>query len=344
MNAVQRKQKIELLPYLLVGMLVFFLEFMHSRRPNGSLLITLSFWTGVVQGCIALAACVEVASSKWINPVKQKLLSVYPLLLFLSIVFPFLSFNVEIYPWVHEHGFWFDKRFFITRNCILLLLSYVFAKAFRSYSISQNKRKTSFAVLYLLIFVASQSFMAFDVVMSLEYPWLSTLFGGQFFVEALYAGLAFAAASCITMMRTTPKASPELKGTFNYSASMLFGFSLLWVYLVFSQYLIIWYGNLPEETSFLLKRLSMPPYLALACVLLFILFLFPFIALLFKKVKSHPGFVFVICVLILTGLLLERIFLIAPKVHVYFIPSILELTGVGYLFFRCFYEKGKVLA
>jgi hypothetical protein len=138
---------------------------------------------------------------------------------------------------------------------LFLFLPYLTARLYVTGRQNQSPRLGLYSVLYLVSFLVSQSFLAFDVVMTFDYPWINTLFGGYFMVEALLGGIAFAA---ILAGFFTRRANQTYGSSFKDLALMLGGFALLWAGLFFSQYLVIWYGNLPEEVSYLTIRLSSP--------------------------------------------------------------------------------------
>jgi hypothetical protein len=179
--------------------------------------------------------------------------------------------------------------------------------------------------VYLLVFVASQTLAAFDLVMSLEYPWYSTLFGGYFFIEAVYGGFAVAALLSVLFHGTAPAPSdPEARSDLKDLSILMFGFSLMWAGLFFAQYLTIWYGNIPEEVSFIAKRALVSPYRELGVLVLLLLFLIPFSVLLPTRAKSNPYAVTAASLSILSGILIERYVFLAPAVRMN--PGVLAIA------------------
>ena len=283
---------------------------------GGSLLLTLLFWIAVIEGCIAAAAAGTMVNARGLGSVTKELLSVRPLLLLLSFLLLLLIPFVDSYPWARTPGIWLRKDFFIGRNLAFLLLAYAAAEWFAAAPAGSEGAKSVRATTYLFVFVASQSLAAFDLVMSLEYPWYSTLFGGYFFIEALYAGFSVAAILCILVHGAPPRTDdPETPSFLSDISVVMFGFSLMWAGLFFAQYLTIWYGNIPEEVSFIAKRASVPPYRELAVSVLFLLFFIPFPALLSTRAKSNPYVVSAAALSILAGILIERYVFLAPAVR-----------------------------
>ena len=316
--------------FVLAGGIVALTQFGPLAKDGGSLLLALLFWAAVIEGCIAVVAACTLIKAKWVASVKKELLSVHPLLLFVSVLFLFLMPFVDSYPWVGREGIWFDKRFFIGRNFVLLLLAYLAARRFAIASHRDEEGRERFAALYIFVFVVSQSLMAFDWVMSLAYPWINTLMGGYFFIESLFAGFALSGIlyAFLHGRPAPPSHEPGGRSDLKDIAILLFGFSILWVGLFFAQFLVIWYGNIPEEVSYLLARVSSSPLRELSISILAFYFFVPFLVLLPGRSKTNPFVVFAVSVSILLGILVERFVYLAPLVPVRF--------GVLAIHFICF--------
>ena len=312
---------------VLAGVLVALTQFGPIAKDGASLLLALLFWATVIEGCVAAVAAGTLIKARWVASVKRELLSVYPLLLFVSILFLFLVPFVDSYPWAGRRGLWFDKKFFVGRNFALLLLAYLSARRFSLASERGEEGEKVLAALYLFVFVASQSLMAFDWVMSLMYPWISTLLGGYFFIESLFGGFALSGILYVFLYgRRQRVEEPEGRSDMKDLAILLFGFSLLWAGLFYSQFLVIWYGNIPEEVSFLVTRLSSSPLRELTVSIVFFYFFIPFLVLLPGRSKTNPYVVFAVSLSVLLGILVERFVFVAPVVT----PSPLAL-GIDFL-------------
>jgi hypothetical protein len=293
-----------------------------------SLLVGLVFWTSLIEGSVALVAAGELCNARWTESVKRRLLCVYPLILIVALLFPLLALRMRIYPWADAQGAWLNRNFFIERNVVLLLLAFAAAKSFAASSIKNAAHKKLCAVVYLLVFVFSQSMAAFDWIMSLEYPWISTLFGGYFFVEALYAGIALSVLYIIRAGAGVPLSGKTLRD----AATVLFGFSLLWAGLFYAQFLVIWYGNLPDERGFVFRRVYMQPYSMFARIILAAVFVVPFTILLSRRAKANRIITGSLAVMILAGMLLEKILFIHPAAPVPVFPTVLEFLCMGAVF------------
>ncbi len=318
MNKLKIKPAFRIIIFLIVAIAVFLLENTLKSENYGSLLLTLLFWIAIVQGSIALVAVADLAQGKWILPLKKHLLSVYPIILFVAILFLIISRQMSMYGWAREpHGFWFNEWSFILRNFALLVASFVLARKFAKESVKESEKKNLWAALYILSFVVSQSLIGFDWVMSLEYPWISTLFGAYFFIEATYLGLATAAIFCFFLLRKTSlENTGQAKKTLRDVANFMFGFSLFWAGMFFAQFLTIWYGNIPEEVMFTTKRMTSPTLKFMAQYILGALFFVPFLALLSRKIKTNPFGIAIIAFIIMSGVFVERLFFLIPNVFI----------------------------
>jgi hypothetical protein len=298
-----------------------------------TLLYSVLFWLGLSQGAVALVAVSELARGKWLQPIKKELLSVYPMIFFSTICFGVLILVPGFCPWKNWQIGWYSKELFLTRNIIALVSTFLLAGQFASQSLSDGPRKILFAVLYILSFVASQSFVAFDWVMFLEYPWYSTLFGGYFFIQSIYSGIAFGGVICFLLLKKKENYSrTDMRKTLRDIGSMAFGFSLFTGYLFFSQLLVIWYGNIPEETKFIFARISRHPFLELSVLAIVAMFILPFFVLLLGWTRSHSGMVLFISISILIGLLVERFVFLSPNVSINGIGALLQFTCMAWLF------------
>jgi hypothetical protein len=305
---------------LIIAVAIYAADTFLTPKQDASLLLVLLFWSAVGQGIIALAAAADLSQGRWLGEARDYLLQYYPLLLMFPLAFLVFSRHLAIYPWLHHPNGWLDPQFFIIRNVVVLLLPFIaahFYAAKREKGTGKKKGTGTWAVLYIAAFVTSQSFAAFDWAMTLEYPWINTLFGGYFFVEAFYGGIAFAAImAAILFGRQKDRFKPIFKDT----PIMLMGFALLWAGLFYSQYLVIWYGNIPEEASFLEKRLAIPILQYLGLYVLISLFIIPFILFISKRIKSSIPAVIAISVIVFSGLLLERFIILTPTTTIQPIP------------------------
>lgn len=323
---------------------VFVLDLLLADKPDGSVLIALLFWAGIGQGIIALTAAADLSKGKWIENIRPYMQQYYPLLLLFPLIFLVYARHVSVYNWSSGdfHMAWLTPTFFIVRNVVALLLPFIFAH-FYVQSVKKASPKTGFfAVMYIVFFVVSQSFMAFDMVMTFEYPWINTLMGGYFFVEALFAGIAFSAVLAGLLML---KDSEKFKKAYRDFVVMIMGFALLWAGLFYSQYLVIWYGNIPEEVSYVAKRMAVPSLKYMGLYVLIALFVIPFLALVSRKIKSSFPAVTIIALFVFSGLIVERLIYMIPVANMTFLTVVLPLLimGIPFIYTLIIQKKAPVM-
>ncbi len=187
------------------------------------------------------------------------------------------------------------------------------------------------APIIALTYALGYTLVAFDQVMSLTPTWFSNLFGGFF----AWGGF-LCAVSATTVMAVLYRRSPGLEGKittdqYHDLGKMIFAFSIFWMYLFFSQYLVIWYGNLPEETQFFYARLGSEflqgtwywqgwaeritgePWVVVSLFAWVCIWVIPFWCLLGQKPKKTPAFLGSIAAISLTGFWVERNVLVWPS-------------------------------
>jgi len=328
---------------LICAIVIVLIEMVFNSVADGTYLLTLTFWIALIQGPVALAAAAEVSKGKWIQPLKKDLFAFYPLILLLGVLFIFMFFKMSIYPWSHDEHRWLNPNFFISRNAILLVISFIFAHLYIRASLKEKSYAGKLGILYLLTFIVSQSLVAFDWVMSLAYPWMSTMFAPIFFMESFYAGLAVAAIIAAFLLHKEKGDQQELQKVLQDSAVFMFGFALAWAGLYYGQFLVIWYGNVPWETSFFAIRMGHSPYKELMYFIIILLFIVPFVVLLPKKIKNSRLWVAGIAFLVLLGLLIERIFYIAPVTTINFFWFSVEFFVFGLLMVLFFINRDKII-
>ena len=285
-------------------------------------LVNLLFWSGLSAAGPVLSAVFTLTNAQWaeprIRPVAESLSGFFPVAFPLYLIF-FLTGSEWLYPWI-EHppparAVWFSFPIFVLRGAAGLLLLNVLGWKFLRVSIG-NRRKEgpassegTLAVFLILLYAVVFSLLAVDLIMALDPYWISTLFPAYFFMGNLYAGIA-ATAICAFLSGGFGEKVP-MDSAFRDLGKILLGFCLLWTYLMWSQFLIIWYGNLPEELGFLMDRTT-GSWSGLAWMVLFLCFILPFVALLTRAMKgAYP--LFGISTAVLAGMLLERFLLVVPS-------------------------------
>ena len=305
--------------------LIALVEYGGLLPGKGALLVTVVLWTALAQGSVAAVAAADLTGARWVAAVRPELLVAARLLPFLAALFLLLRSRIDLYVWAANPGAWLNRPFFVGRGAVVLLATAVAANLFAARSLRKDPAVKRFAVAYLLLFVASQALVAFDWVMSLSYPWVSSMFGMYFAMETLYAGVATAGLLFLLLDRRRREPVGITWTSARHDAGLLlFGFSVLWGGLFFAQFILLWYGNLPEEVSFIALRIASSPTRELCALFIVACFGVPFLALMPARSKGSAAAVAAVAASVLIGLAAERLVFMLPTLPVRFGPLLVQ--------------------
>jgi Ni/Fe-hydrogenase subunit HybB-like protein len=328
--------------FFLAGTVAFWIGISgpRSERVWQVFLVNYLFWSGLAFGSILFSATLVMTKARWGRPIKRLAEAPAAFLPFSFLLFWVLfAGRDKIFPWIREplplKAAWLNINFLFIRNGLSLFLLTVVAMALVYFSIrgerkihlpevgSMNRygdqgekdlqKQIILSPILGILFALSFSLIGFDLVMSLSPHWYSTLFGLYFFTGAFYSSLAFLFLLSILFSKVLDLGNYVGERQFHDLGKLLLGFCLVTGDFFFSQFLVIWYGNLPEETRFVITRINSAPWKHLAWTVLILSFAFPFIALLSRKNKTRRGVMLVVSIIILIGMWLERFLLVAPS-------------------------------
>ena len=212
---------------------------------------------------------------------------------------------------------WLNKSSFILRGIIYIGGWSLYRYFARKFSIAQDKAKNNknfkrnfqISAGFLVFFIYTESMMSWDWIMSVDPHWFSTLFGWYVLASMIVSGITVIALITIYL---------KSKGLMNYVndshlhdlAKFMFGFSVFWAYLWFSQFMLIWYANIPEEVTYFVTRIEMYPipFFTMFCLN----FIFPFLVLMNSDYKRVPIFIIMAGVVILIGHYMDVYMMIMP--------------------------------
>jgi hypothetical protein len=300
-----------------------------GRRTWGAFLVNLLFWSGLSVTGPAVAGMIEVTEGRWgvrLRRLAATTAAFMPVSFFLFLVL--MAGLAILYPWVShpipKKAIWLNVPFFVLRTvvgvAVLYWVSIRFAQAVHASPAGaaeepERARRARLAVIQLLLYAVVVSLLGYDLVMTLDPTWFSGLLGGYFLVTCLYSGFAFLVilVGVKSLGRPTWVMPPtEVQDL----AKLVFATSILWMYFFWSQYLVIWYGNVPVETRYVIARFFADPYRMLVWTSFIIGWIIPFSYLLVRLTgrppQSHRVLVG-ISTLSLLAIFLERIVLVFPS-------------------------------
>ncbi len=261
--------------------------------------------------------------------------------------------GLDIYPWTHEtmpehKAIWLQPGFFVARQLamlgFLMVLDFVFirnslradmgtaaeALGTRAPSFWANftsgwrgkaaeaeetyQKNIRLAPVIVVLYAIFFSFFAIDAVMSLAPHWYANMFPAWIFVSSLWLALNWVCIVSVFFkawlkidMILQPKHYHDL-------GKLMFALCIFWTYNFFAQLLPIWYGNMPEETWYLILRMYLEPWAPLSKVVISMCFFIPFTVLLSRGIKKTPNSLVAVAMVIAMGVFLERFLLIMPQV------------------------------
>jgi hypothetical protein len=294
-----------------------------------SYLLAFVYWISFPMGALAMLMLHHLTGGNWGFLIRRLLEAATRTLWFLAILYvPLLLGMSKLYLWAQPGGganpdvapkhFYLNVPFFLVRSVIYFGVWLLLVTLFNRWSLEQDRtgdqrytdKLAGFAGPGIVIYGLTISFAAIDWVMSLEPSWYSTIYGMVIIVAQVLVALSFVVLMARKLSGAEPLASIATPVRFNDLGNLMLTFVMLWAYLSFSQFLIIWSGNLPDEISWYMSR-AKGSWAALAVVLILFHFAVPFCMLLSRAVKRHGAMNFV-AALLLVLTLLDFYWLIVP--------------------------------
>ena len=330
-DSLRRWQRLALIGGIVFTVLLLIGFVLDRRQFFHSYVFAFSFWAGISVGSLALLMLQHMTGGGWglvIRRVLEAATQTLPLVVLLFI--PIVAGAHSIYSWTHpeevqKHAAlqvkapYLSLPFFTVRAVICfavwILLAYLLNRwsrlqdqtADRQYT--KKMRVLSGPGMVLLIFTVT--FASIDWFMSLDPLWYSTIYGFIFVAGWSLSALAFVIAVLACLVREEPMESFVAQLHFHDLGKLLLALVMLWTYFSFSQYLIIWSGDLPEETRWYMPR-THGGWGVIALLVVLFHFAFPFLFLLSRSFKRNARKLVVIAVLILVMRLFDLVWTIAP--------------------------------
>lgn len=329
------------------------------NRPWSALYTASIFFTGITLGSLFFLAIQYISQSGWsiiIIRVMESIFSFFPYCAF--IIFIIIGLNcikyINMFHWmdeslynIHSNNYdeilnnrilFLNKKFFFFRSLLYIIICIFFIKKIKFFSkkLDENKNIKYFNKLYnisvyfIIFFSISSVIISWDWIMSLEPHWISTLFSWY-----VISGYILTGISTITIFSIFLKKIKVLT-IFNENhlydlSKYIFSSSLLWSYFWLSQFLLYWYGNIPEEIIYFLTRSNL--YKSIHLWMMIPNLGIPFITLITSKIKKNSNLVLIIAIIVLIGQYINIYSLIMPgSVGPFYGFGILEIGSLLLLF------------
>jgi len=320
------------------------------QRAWGSVLLNSTYLLGLALGGLFLVATLYITTAGWgivLRRIPEALVGLLPIAaLGIGLV---IVLRPSLYPAFGDMGdhfigfkaMWLGRGFFLIRAVVYVALWLAFARVMLRHSRDQDRdgdpshtrKNVALSAAFLVCFTLTVSLSSFDWLMSLDPHWFSTIFGVYYF-----AGIGCSSIAVIIIVVVWLRRQGVLSGIVTDEhlhdlGKLLFGFSVFWAYMWISQYLLIWYGNLPEETGYFITRASgtWGPLFVLNVVLNWVV---PFIILMPRGVKRREDLLVKVAGVVLVGHWLDLYLQVFPGISpdgpVFGLPEIgITLGAIG---------------
>lgn len=313
----------------------------EDQRVWQAYLVNFVFWSGLAFGTVLFSAMLTMTNARWGRPLKRLAEAPVAFLPVAFLLFWVLLWGRELlFPWIHEpvehKKVWLNSGFLFARDGVALLILTLVSLALVYSSVRRDMKYLASGVrtgpnegpskedgrdpqvvlspLLGVLYAVVLSLIGFDLVMSLNPRWHSTLFGAYYFVGSFYSALAALAVLSCWAVREMGLGDFIKPHHFHDLGKLMLAFCVVTGDFFYSQFLVIWFGNLPNETRYVLLRVRESPWDLFAWAVLFVCFVMPFVVLLSRKVKRKPFLMMLLGITILSGMWLERFLLIVPSV------------------------------
>lgn len=337
---------------LAAGVVLVVLAFVLQpmRASFGAIILYLSM-VSIAVGSLFLIALEYISGATWSVPMRRAnefLAGLTPFLLLL--VLPLLLHIHELFHWSHPEAVAHDALlqtkapylnipFFVIRTLGIVGVWSLFAALFVRNSTKQDitrdpaltTRNIRLAAMFIPVFAVTLTLTSIDWGMSLEAHWFSTIYGVYYFSGTMLAALA--AGTLVVFALQKGGGLPPLRPDHYYSlGALMFAFVNFWAYIAFSQFMLIWYANLPEETYWFMARWR-NGWEYVSVLLILVQFLVPYVALLSQESKMNPARLKFMAIWLLVAHALDLYWLVmptyAPGITLGWVELGFPLVGVG---------------
>jgi hypothetical protein len=308
--------------------------FLNATQFFQSYLMAYMFVLGLTLGSLALGMVHQLSGGAWGVVIRRPIGAASRVLPVLTLLFIPIALGMpHLYEWTHadvvardevllHKRAYLNVPFFLIRAAIYFAVWNVFSYLLNKWSLEQDRtgdprlsrRMQKLSGGGLVAYGLCVTFASFDWLMSLEPHWFSTIYGVLIMGGQGLSAMAFLITILVWLARRKPLSDFVVPGHYHDLANLMLAFVMLWAYFSFSQYLIIWSGNLPEEISWYMHRLQ-TGWRFIALMLVVFHFAAPFVLLLSRAIKREPDMIIKVAIGVLAARLLDLFWLIAPEFH-----------------------------
>jgi hypothetical protein len=307
---------------------------LHPTQFLQSYLMAYMWCLGASLGCLALGMIHQLSGGEWGVLIRRPIGAASRVLPVLTVLFLPIAFGMfRLYSWTdpnlvahdevlrHKH-LYLNVPFFLARAVFYFAVWNGFAYFLNRWSLQQDtnpdpriaRRMQALSGGGLVAYGLTITFASFDWLMSLDHHWFSTMYGVLTMGGQGLTGISFLILVVVWLSRRPPLRAIVLPSHLHDLGNLTLAFTMLWAYFAFSQYLIIWSGNLPAEIDWYLHR-SFTSWRIIAMALVVMHFAVPFVLLLSRRVKRQAELIVKVAAWVLAVRLLDMLWLVAPAFH-----------------------------
>jgi hypothetical protein len=329
-----------------------------------SYLLAFVFWLGFPLGCAAFLMVHHLTGGFWGLPIRRPLeAGTRTLPLLAALALPLLLGLTRLYSWTNPNlvaaddvlkskQLYLNLPFFLVRNVIYFAVWWALIRGLNRWSDEQDRtgdprlalRLENMSGPGLVLYGLTVTFFSIDWIMSLEPHWFSTIFGMIFMVLQVLSALALAVFVAGFLSQYEPIASVITSDRFNDLGNLVLTFVMLWAYLSFSQFLIIWAGDLINEIPWYLTR-ARGGWAMIALLLIFLSFAIPFLLLLMRPIKRRVETLSTLCGALILITFVDVYWMVAPAFEKagprFYLLDFLLPVGIGGIWVAAFVAQLK---
>jgi hypothetical protein len=333
-----------------------------------SYLLGYVFWVGIALGCLAILMLQHMSGGAWGLVIRRLLEAATRTFPLLAVLFLPIAFGVRsIYIWAQpinpnapealKHALahkapYLNVPFFLGRAVFYFAAWILMAYLLNKWSLEQDRTKhrsittklQGLSAPGLVLYGLTVTFASIDWLMSLEPQWFSTIYGILVMGGQGLSAMAFIIAVAVLLARYKPLSDVIKPSHMHDLGKLMLAFLMLWAYFSFSQFLIIWSGNLPEEIPWYVRRLqSSWKWVGLALVVL--QFALPFVMLLSRDLKRNARTLVSVAIAIIIMRVVDLIWMTGPEFHsgaFSILMDVVMLIGLGGLWLAFFVHQLKM--
>ncbi len=334
-NKLVITKKFRMIAYALiaVGVLSFLLGFIFdAQRTWANYLLNNFYFLSLAVGAAFFGAIQYISQSGWSAAFKRIHESMAAYIPFAAVFFIILYFGMHsLFEWSHEEtvkkdlllthkSTYLNETFFFIRIVVFFAVWILLTKVLRRFSLKEDEvgglhyfeRSEFYSKVFIFVIAVSFSVFSVDMLMSLEPHWFSTLFAAKMFIAAFLHGSSIITLILIILFRIGKFDLLNRSHLHDFTRYM-FMTSIIWGYFNFAEFMLIWYGNIPEETIYYVERWQ-GAFRVLFYANIILNWAIPFFILMPRKSSRSKMFIFPVIILLMIGQYTELYYIIWPAI------------------------------